>query len=51
MFEILGQNILGENILVQDNKADTIGRPSDHVLVLIILNRNLAYIQQFVGLL
>jgi hypothetical protein len=51
VLKVPGQHVLGEDILVEDNKSDAIGSPSHHVLVLVILSQSKPYIQQLVGLL
>ena len=50
MLEVFWQYFLGECILINHDKADTVECPFDNMLVLVILNRGLAYIKQLVCL-
>lgn len=38
MFEVLGQYLLGECVLIDHDKADAVECPFDNMLVLVILN-------------
>jgi hypothetical protein len=39
VFEILRKDLFGESIFINDDEADAIGSPSDHMLVLIFLGK------------
>lgn len=46
MLEVLGQDLFGEEGLIEDNKTDAIGCPSYNIFVLFILNHWEWYIEQ-----
>lgn len=51
MLEVSWQHILREKVFIQHDKSDAIGSPSHHILILVVLSREIEYVQQFVGLL
>jgi len=50
MFEIFWQYFFRKSVLIQDDEADSIGTPSDNIMILLILNKSNGYIEKFVGL-